>query len=103
KMKILFFVILFTLTVDNVRGQAGQQGAPGGGRGQGQGQGQAQSPQTPRVAAPFDITGYWVSIVTEDWRWRMVTPAKGDFASIPTNNAGTKGGPQGEPDKGEES
>ena len=27
--------------------------------------------------------GYWVSIVTEDWRWRMVTPAKGDYASIP--------------------
>ena len=23
-----------------------------------------------------DLTGYWVSIVTEDWRYRMVTPAK---------------------------
>jgi hypothetical protein len=30
-----------------------------------------------------DLTGYWVAMVTEDWRWRMMTPAKGDFASIP--------------------
>ena len=34
---------------------------------------------------PIDFTGYWVSVVSEDWRWRMVTPAKGDFASIPVN------------------
>jgi len=33
--------------------------------------------------APIDLTGYWVSVVTEDWRWRMVTPAKGDYASVP--------------------
>jgi hypothetical protein len=26
-----------------------------------------------------------VSVVTEDWRWRMVTPLKGDAASIPIN------------------
>ena len=36
-----------------------------------------------RVAAPVDLTGYWVAVVTEDWRWRMVTPLKGDAASIP--------------------
>ena len=36
-------------------------------------------PQPPRAAAPIDLTGYWVSIVTQDWRWRMVTPAKGDY------------------------
>ena len=29
---------------------------------------------TPRAAAPIDLTGYWVSLVTDDWRWRMVTP-----------------------------
>jgi hypothetical protein len=34
------------------------------------------------------MTGYWVSIVTEDWRWRMVTPAKGDYASVPLNGEG---------------
>ena len=37
--------------------------------------------------AQIDLTGYWVSIVTEDWRWRMVTPPKGDYASIPLNAA----------------
>ncbi len=38
---------------------------------------------SPKAAAPIDLTGYWVAIVTEDWRWRMVTPAKGDYASVP--------------------
>jgi hypothetical protein len=38
---------------------------------------------TPKAAAPIDLTGYWVSVVTEDWRWRMVTPARNDFASLP--------------------
>jgi len=37
----------------------------------------------PRAAAPIDLTGYWVSIVTQDWRWRMVTPRKGDYVGIP--------------------
>ena len=36
-----------------------------------------------REGAPVDLTGYWVSVVTEDWRWRMKTPPKGDVASIP--------------------
>lgn len=36
----------------------------------------------PREAAPIDLTGYWVAIVNEDWRWRMVTPPKGDYSSI---------------------
>jgi hypothetical protein len=38
-----------------------------------------------KAAAPIDLTGYWVSVITEDWRWRMVTPLKGDAASVPTN------------------
>ena len=52
------------------------------------GGGQAAPPPTAKAAAPVDLTGYWVSIVTEDWRWRMVTPAKGDYPSIPLNPAG---------------
>ena len=36
-----------------------------------------------KASAPIDLTGYWVSLVTEDWRWRMATPAKGDYPSIP--------------------
>ena len=42
-----------------------------------QGRGGAQA--TPRVVAPIDLTGYWVSVITEDWRFRMVTPLKGDY------------------------
>jgi hypothetical protein len=37
----------------------------------------------PRTAAPVDLSGYWVSVVTEDWRYRMVTPAKGDYQGVP--------------------
>ena len=41
-----------------------------------------------RAEAPRDITGYWVSVVSEDWHWRMVTPRKGDYASLPLNERG---------------
>jgi hypothetical protein len=41
----------------------------------------------PRAAAPVDLTGTWISLVTEDWRWRMMTPPKGDYASIPLTPA----------------
>src|SRR5947209_6728606 len=43
-----------------------------------------------KARAPIDLTGYWVSVVTEDWRFRMVTPAKGDYASVPLNPEGRK-------------
>jgi hypothetical protein len=43
----------------------------------------AVPPPEPRAAAPIDLTGYWVSIVTQDWRWRMVTPPKGDYPRLP--------------------
>src|SRR5262245_2129269 len=45
---------------------------------------------TPRASAPIDLTGYWVSLVTDDWRWRMVTPPKGDALYLPVNDAGRK-------------
>ena len=48
---------------------------------------QAPAPGTPRALSPIDLTGNWVSIVTEDWRFRMVTPPKGDYASVPLNGA----------------
>jgi len=38
-------------------------------------------------AAPIDLTGYWVSYVTENWRYRMVTPAKGEYRRIPASAA----------------
>ena len=40
-------------------------------------------PPAPRAAAPIDLTGYWVAVVTQDWRWRMVTPAQGDYQGVP--------------------
>ncbi len=43
----------------------------------------AGPPPTPRASAPIDLTGYWVSIVSEDWRYRMVTPTKGDYQGVP--------------------
>ena len=44
--------------------------------------------RTPRERAPIDLTGQWVAVVNEDWRWRMVTPPVGDTASLPLNERG---------------
>jgi len=52
--------------------------------------GAAQPPRTPKAQAPMDLTGYWVSIVTEDWRYRMVMPPKGDFGSVPLSPEGRR-------------
>ncbi|HYR84842.1 MAG TPA: hypothetical protein VE422_12250 [Terriglobia bacterium] len=67
-----------------VRNAAAQQ------RGQGQAPPAEQAPRTPQASAPIDLTGWWVSIVTEDWRFRMVTPPKGDYASVPLNPEGRR-------------
>jgi hypothetical protein len=56
-------------------------------QGRGAGPGAAASA---RSGAFLDLTGQWVSVITEDWRWRMVTPPKGDTASVPLNPAGRK-------------
>ena len=53
-------------------------------------QGGQAGPPSARGAAPVDLTGVWVSIVTEDWRWRMRTPPKGDYASLPLTDAAIK-------------
>jgi hypothetical protein len=44
--------------------------------------------RTPRERAPIDLTGQWVAVVNEDWRWRMVTPPVGDTSSLPINERG---------------
>jgi len=59
---------------------------------QGRGGGQGGPPPTAQAGAPIDLEGYWVAIVNEDWRWRMVTPPAGDFASIPLNDEGERVG-----------
>jgi hypothetical protein len=78
-MKQLYCVIAVVLAFGaHVLGQQGP------GRQGGAGQAAApEAPPTPRASAPIDLTGYWVSIVNEDWRWRMMTPPKGDYASLP--------------------
>jgi hypothetical protein len=56
----------------------------GGGRG-------GRGPAMPaKQAAPIDMTGYWVSVVTEDWKFRMVTPKKGNYSGVPLNAEGRK-------------
>lgn len=40
-----------------------------------------------RARAPFDPAGYWVALVTRDWRLRMVVPGKGEYDGIPINLA----------------
>ena len=60
-------------------------------RAQGQrGAAPAGPPPTPRAVAPADFTGTWVAVVTEDWRWRMMTAPIGDVSSIPVNAEGRR-------------
>src|SRR3979409_2466198 len=50
--------------------------------------GAAAPRRSPRATAPIDLTGQWVAVISEDWRWRMITPPKGDIVSIPLNLEG---------------
>ncbi len=60
-------------------------------RAQGRGRaGGAGPPPSARAAAPVDLTGYWVSVVTEQWHLRMLVPPKGDFSLIPLNAEGRR-------------
>lgn len=42
-------------------------------------------PASPRDGALIDLTGQWVAVVNEDWRWRMITAPVGDVSSLPVN------------------
>lgn len=76
------------------------QAPPAGGRGGRGGRGPAQPA---RQAAPIDMTGYWVSVVTEDWKFRMVTPPKGNYSGVPLNAEGRKVADTWDPAKDEAS
>jgi hypothetical protein len=58
--------------------------------GQGRGQGPLNQRPSAKAAAPFDPSGSWSSLVTQNWRLRMVPPAKGDYIGIPISAAGKK-------------
>src|SRR5687767_13240882 len=57
---------------------------------QGQQPAAPHAPLAARATAPLDLEGNWVSVVTEDWRWRMLTPAKGEAPGIPLNAEGIR-------------
>ena len=60
----------------------------------------AQEPApTAQASAPIDLTGYFVSIVSEDWRWRMVTPPKGEYSSVPITEEAKKLADAWDPDR----
>lgn len=50
----------------------------------------ASAGASPKASAPVDMTGYWVALVTEDWRFRMVTPRKGDYPAVPMTEQARK-------------
>jgi hypothetical protein len=58
--------------------------APSEGFAQGRGGG---APATPKTQDPLDLGGYWVSVVTQNWRLRMVLPPKGEYMGIPMTKA----------------
>src|SRR5262247_1446750 len=88
--RIVFFIFLFVTT--SAYAQRG--GGAGGNRGGG-------PPPTARAAAPIDLTGYWVSVITEDWRLRMVTPQKGEYDALTLNAEGRRVGDTWDPDRDE--
>src|SRR6185369_6982856 len=85
-----FLIIVLAVAIVVPATLHGQRGAPPAGQGGGPPGRQAGPPPTPRAAALTDLTGYWVSLVTEDWRYRQFTPPKGDYTSVPINPAGRK-------------
>ena len=65
------------------------------------GAGRGGPPPAAREAAAIDLTGNWVSVVVEDWKWRMVTPKKGVYDSLPLNAEARKVGDSWDPAKDE--
>ena len=63
--------------------------------------GRGGPPAAPRDAAAIDLTGYWVSVITEDWKFRMVTPKKGVYETLPLNAEGRKLGDSWDPARDE--
>ncbi len=73
-MAVMASVVPLSVVELSAQGQA-PQGRPGGPGG--------APPAVGRAQALFDITGYWVALVTDDWRYRMLTPPKGNADYLP--------------------
>jgi hypothetical protein len=65
---------------------------------QGRGAAPPPVPTTPKAAAPIDLTGYWVSQIVDEWRFR-VKPEKGDIAYMPLNPLARRTANAWDPDK----
>jgi len=63
--------------------------------------GRGGPPPAPQENAAVDLTGDWVSVVVEDWKWRMVTPKKSVFEGIPLSAEGRKVGDAWDPARDE--
>jgi hypothetical protein len=76
----IFLAALVTLWLLGAlpRATAQGRGAPGG------------AATTAKATEAIDLTGYWVAFVTEDWRFRMVTPRKGDYQAVPMTEQARK-------------
>jgi hypothetical protein len=94
--------ILTRLTLCILGSMMMQSGIYAQGRG-GRGGGGAAAPQNAKAAAAIDLTGTWVSVITEDWRYRMVTPSLGDFQGVPMTAEARKIATAWDPDKEEAS
>ena len=70
---------------------------PGGGQGRG------GPPPTAKAQAPIDLTGSWMALVNEDWKYRMVTPLPGDYNGVPMNVAARRVADAWDPAKDEAS
>jgi hypothetical protein len=79
-MKVFFVATLFALLFPAIQPRAAcqDQTAP------------SRPGATAKASAAVDLTGYWVAFVTEDWRFRMVTPRKGDYQAVPITEQARK-------------
>jgi hypothetical protein len=93
KYRLLILVALTLVLFATTSAHAGQRGARGGPRG--------GPPPTARASAPIDLTGYWVAVIAEDWRLRMVTPQKGNYDTLTLNAEGRRVGDTWDPDRDE--
>jgi hypothetical protein len=63
--------------------------------------GRGGPPPAAKDAAAIDLTGYWVSVITEDWKLRMVTPRKGVYDALPLTAEARKVGDAWDPARDE--
>jgi hypothetical protein len=81
---VLFAVLVSARPTAQAPGVASQPqpAAPAAAQGRGGRGGRGGPAPTGRAGAPVDLVGTWVSVVTEDWQWRMITPPKGDYTTV---------------------